>query len=459
MVASHDPTFPRKTLFGVACRPYEAVVCDCLSDVRVASRRGAVQDRNHRRFPRPFGHGGTHSECHYYGTTGRKRHFIRDLCPYGRVWALLHSRCAPGAILGISATTRLPFVRHGWIVCHHNADFHLSDDPFFRLSIRINHNLSDPGGRYITGFYLLDRNVTTREVAYFPTGCTCPPDRAELEPADFASLSKDQYEIRGVRPGSYDLIAVMLVGDVKPGQFEVVEISKIRELPYRATYEGRSSLVVVDSDVNATIEIRHGVDVEGRMISTGKPAPIKNAGVYLTDKTGRLLRTTQTDKDGKFVFRNMPVASYSLSFSLLPGPDSFAVDARQNGVSILDSEITVGDSSVEPIEVLVGAGGTLDGVVRYSNQVPLIVVLFPEATEQRVRLTKLGRTDPSGNFKLRGIAPGSYRVFAIDQAVLQGNSDGVFSEAFLSRYLPHGLLVTVRSSETVTVSLLKLGNK
>jgi 5-hydroxyisourate hydrolase-like protein (transthyretin family) len=338
-----------------------------------------------------------------------------------------------------------------------NADIHLTTDPLFKISIRLIDNLSDRGGHYVSGFYLLDRNATVQEMEYLPSGCTCPPSGPDVVRADFVTVSSDRFEIHGVRPGSYDLVATMLVGDLKPGEFWFGKIGD--PLPYSRTYEGHASLDVKNSNVeNVQIEIRPGVDVQGRITLAGKSSPVKEASVHLTKRGGRpFWDLAETDKSGRFRFPNLPVGIYDLSFGFLGRLESYVVDVRQNGSSIYGSEINIDGSRVEPIEVLVSPdGGMIDGVVRDSNSARLIVVLLPEPQENRARFIKKEVTNPAGNFKVSGVAPGGYRVLAIDETTFAVDFDQSHPEEFIARYWSRAQPVTVPSKRTIKVILSRL---
>jgi hypothetical protein len=86
----------------------------------------------------------------------------------------------------------------------------------------------------------------------------------------------------------------------------------------------------------------------------------------------------------------------------------------------------------------------------------LIVVLLPEPQEDRARFIKREATNPTGNFYVSGVAPGGYRVLAIDEATFDANFDQSHPEEFIARYWSNSQPVTVPSKRTIKVILSRL---
>jgi hypothetical protein len=324
------------------------------------------------------------------------------------------------------------------------ADFQLSSSSVFKISGKLVGNITDRGEHYLSAFYLIDRNSPVRELTYLPLGCSCPADHSELEPLDFLELSKDEFEIRGVRPGSYDLIAVMLVGNVKPGSglINLADISKY----YSATYEGLKSVEIGGSNLaDIRVDVRRRTDIEVKMSS--------NASINLWDRNGRSRVTLQKDGKGGSFFGDVPLGDYRLqSFD---SPEFYLSDIRQGGMSIYQSGLKVTGSPVEPLEVLISREvGTVSGVVEDGSAATFFVVLIPEAPQKRPRATNFPNAFEEGfKFEFRGVAPGEYRMLAFDNLTSRGDYEELLSDAFLGRYASQGVPVTVTPGRTVSVKL------
>jgi hypothetical protein len=234
-----------------------------------------------------------------------------------------------------------------------SADIHISETPDFKISIRVIENLPDPGDRYVTAFYLINRNSSIREVEHPPgvPGCLCPDNSVHPESKPFVRLSNDRFEIRAVRPGSYDIIASMMVGNVKPNT-GIVIFKPSEPFPYWMVYEGQTMVEVKDADVDGgTIKIRHGVDVKGKLTLIGKSHSAVDPWVYVGDARGNTPTIAEVNHSWKFILRNVPAGRHTFSFGFLPA-GAYVAEVRQGGGTLSDSAITVGTTSVEPIEVI-----------------------------------------------------------------------------------------------------------
>jgi hypothetical protein len=100
-------------------------------------------------------------------------------------------------------------------------------------------------------------------------------------------------------------------------------------------------------------------------------------------------------------------------------------------------------------------GGRIDGSVSGDENKPAsgaTVVLIPEADNARNDLYKTAQTDQYGRFSLRGITPGTYKLFAWDDV-----EPGAWQDpAFLDNYKDKGKKVTIeeKSRESADLTLL-----
>jgi hypothetical protein len=338
-----------------------------------------------------------------------------------------------------------------------SADIRLPATPAFKISVRLVDKVPVFGGHHIAAFYLTIRNSSVREVEFVSDGCSCPGKVPSPESTRFVTLAKDRFEIRGVPAGSYDLKAMMWVGDKDPFQLQLYKVGE--PIPVSVINSGQTTVEVNGSDVGVTVEIRPGVkvslvDVKGRMIANGKPVPKDTALVSLNNKAidaSRILEE-RVDKAGVFTIRSVPEGNYQFSF-LLRSPDAYVEDVRQDGKSILDSGLTVGKSPAKSLEVLVNpVGGTIDGLIQ--NGGTAIIVLIPAAGRDNIRLIKISNASPSGDFKFRGVAPGDYRILAFNDPTLNGHGGGaLYSSEFTDRYSSQATPVNVQSGVPVSVRL------
>ena len=305
-----------------------------------------------------------------------------------------------------------------------------------------------------------------------------------------------QFEIRGVPPGSYDLVAT-------------APDSTGRPVP------GRTPVDVSYSNVeNVQITIRPGVEVKARILLDGNPvaaAPIASAavgtlparqdiasivvsptGVTTTSVTGVVTTTgvlpppppppppppqsvqigtgvsasgmrvqlrsresyappfdtaaaanMTTDAAGAVVFPSVPEGLYTVQVSGVPA-NAYVADIREGGVSVYDNGLRITGQSPGLIEVLIATkGGTIEGSVASASQRPVeaaTVVLVPAASRrQNPALYKMVRSIAQGTFRINGIPPGDYKLFAWESVP----ATAYMNAEFLSPFENLGVPVTI----------------
>jgi hypothetical protein len=300
----------------------------------------------------------------------------------------------------------------------------------------------------------------------------------ESQPELLAALtlpdgSNGEFEIRGVRPGTYDLMASTRAG----------KDSALSLMP----------LEVRDADVaGITLELRTGAEVKGRLIVEGSGtfrvmasplAALGNTGGGIiagftrggSASSGELRLTLErkdnirgifnsgpaaVSADGTvFTFSNIPKGAYDVTAGGGPIFAGFAYvgDIRQGGRSIFDEELVVGDTPVDSLEVVLKTnGGTIEGTIPGAKGEQIQVTLVPQAARRKnSALYKSLYTTPAnltGRFTMRGVAPGNYKLFAWE---VPGPSSSIAfrDPEVLAKYESYGVPVTVQANSTVTVQL------
>lgn len=240
-----------------------------------------------------------------------------------------------------------------------------------------------------------------------------------------------KFEIRNIAPGSYDLI----VSFYSAGK----------------AFPSTTPIEVGNGDLqNVTIDMHAGTDVKARITMLGGtlapdaiplklllsslenyPGPFENALAQTASSNVSIVngavQTTQipatnpsVDAAGSFTFSNVPAAHYT--FRVVGLPDTaYVADIRKGDASILDSGFLAGKDTAAPIEVIVNmAGIAVEGTVRDAAQKAVanatVVLVPPQARRGNRTLYKKVTTDASGHFKMAGVAPGEYKVFAWETA-------------------------------------------
>jgi hypothetical protein len=162
--------------------------------------------------------------------------------------------------------------------------------------------------------------------------------------------------------------------------------------------------------------------------------------------------------DGTLTIENIPDGNYHIDAggpSTGAAPDTYIKAARSNGEEFLEKGLAIGaGSSRGPLEIVLStAGARIDGSVTDENSLPsagAVVTLVPEGDRRKqFRLYMTTTTDQSGQFVLRGIAPGTYKLFSWREVEDNGWEDPEFLAPFESQ----GTRVTAEESAHIAVRL------
>lgn len=252
--------------------------------------------------------------------------------------------------------------------------------------------------------------------------------------------AQGDFELRGVVPGSYTLVASSWAGEelhmaripleVGPSDIDglIVPIGKGAEIAGRLRWEGGSTS---SSDHTVRVMLRE-----------------RETGVYM----GGAIRDVKPD--GSFLLKNVMDGDYRLDVDGAP-EDCYFQSARMGGEDVLASGVSISVGRVPgALEVVMNcAGGILEGSVADEDLRPVTganVVLVPD-TERRAmsHLFKTTTTDQYGAFSIRGIAPGEYKAFAWEKMERGAYED----PEFLRRFDGDGKIVTLKAGEKLAVQL------
>jgi protocatechuate 3,4-dioxygenase beta subunit len=120
--------------------------------------------------------------------------------------------------------------------------------------------------------------------------------------------------------------------------------------------------------------------------------------------------------DGSFRLEGVSPGDFRLSIRGLP-PDAYIKSIRMANTDVLNDGLHLYSQPENPLEIVVGANaGRIEGSVvnaRRETVANRVVVLVPDVRlRQRRELYKVVSTDTAGQFRLQGITPGSYTLFA-----------------------------------------------
>ena len=246
--------------------------------------------------------------------------------------------------------------------------------------------------------------------------------------------SDGTFELAGIAPGSYTLVALIRQGRGGRGG--------------GAQMAGFLDIEVGADDVEGLfIPVLANVPVTGRVLVDQSASQINLSRMRVRlQATGNLPVPSpngRVDADGTFAIDSVSQTLHRVSLTGLPD-GAYVAAAYIGGRDILGDGIQV-TGDLGPIEFWVsGSGGTLDGTVRIRSDQTYTgaqVVLIPE-DPGRNDLYKVASADQYGRFTMTGIAPGSYRVFAWEDAPA-----GAFQDpGFVNLYEDFGERIEIRQA-------------
>jgi 5-hydroxyisourate hydrolase-like protein (transthyretin family) len=222
--------------------------------------------------------------------------------------------------------------------------------------------------------------------------------------------SDGTFELAGVAPGSYTLVALIRSRQGRGGGGGGAQMA------------GFLNIEVGADDVEGLfISVLSSVPVTGRVLVDQSASQINLSRMRVRlQAVGNLpvgSPNGRVEADGTFAIDSVSQTMHRVSLTGLPD-GAYVAAAYIGGRDILGDGIQV-TGDLGPIEFWVsGSGGTLDGTIRIRSDQTYTgaqVVLIPDDPE-RNDLYKVASADQYGRFTTTGIAPGSYRAFAWEDA-------------------------------------------
>lgn len=150
---------------------------------------------------------------------------------------------------------------------------------------------------------------------------------------------------------------------------------------------------------------------------------------------------------GQLFFPRVAPGIYELVTESPPGASLYAESATWGSTDLFRDDLVLDSAvSVSPIEVVVrDDGATLSGTISSGNPVPPEQVVLLTKKRKRARLVRA----PAGRFEASGLAPGVYRVFAVD-----GTADADYEDpAFLAKISSKIQEITLTPKQSASINL------
>jgi hypothetical protein len=249
------------------------------------------------------------------------------------------------------------------------------------------------------------------------------------------------FEIHGVLPGSYTLMAYWAADDGK-------------------RYQMRQQVDVGNLDVDGVqLTLAPGMTVSGQVVWDPKPSMDRDAlmvSVMAADSSNSFGSQTRVGPNGAFALKDLSDGLYRLATSG-QSPDCYLKSIRYAGMEVSDDEFNVIRGTQATLEVTISSrGARVQGTVTTADGLPAVgvwVVLVPdEKHRSEFHLFKQKITDQYGRFDIRGIAPGDYKIFSWEQVEQSAWED----PDFLKQFEGKGESVSLQESEAKQLDLVAI---
>jgi hypothetical protein len=171
-----------------------------------------------------------------------------------------------------------------------------------------------------------------------------------------------------------------------------------------------------------------------------EPFP-KQFYLALQDSRRQNVAFKPVDAAGETTFEDLPAGKYAI-LVYSPAKPYSVVRASSEGVNISGHDLNVTPGASLNLAVfLVGGVVTVEGFAKRGDKpvAGVMVALVPKDPESHLEMFRRDQSDSDGSFVLRGVIPGSYTIFAVEDAWgFQWMQPGV-----LGRYVQHGQNLTI----------------
>lgn len=224
------------------------------------------------------------------------------------------------------------------------------------------------------------------------------------------------FEFRNVPPGSYVISATAADGS--------------------SDASGALAVNIVEKPVEGLqLMLTPGAEIAGALVSD--PAvSFKGAQVILEpqDFVAIMPPRSAVSEDGSFALKNVPPDRFFVQVQGAP-PELYVKSIRYGSEDVLESGFDGATGAAGRLEIQFAAdGAAIDGMVTGDDDKPLsgvTVALIPD-NGMRSRYRTIN-TDQKGTFSIKGVAPGSYKLYAWEVLEMGSHEDPEFVKQYTSR--------------------------
>jgi hypothetical protein len=196
-------------------------------------------------------------------------------------------------------------------------------------------------------------------------------------------------------------------------------------------------------------------EISGRIAFEGTPVPNLKVGLISTASQPLDAPAVAVAADGAFTLRGVAPGRYLLQVSPLSTAGAYVKSAQFANGDILNSGFQLERTPDTRMEVVIaGNSGRVNGTVSGADRQPLAgitTVLVPDE-RHRIDLYQSAVTDASGQYRIAGVAPGRYKLFAWEDVEKNAWRD----TGFMTLHEDRGIPVAVDAAGNHTVALIAI---
>jgi Carboxypeptidase regulatory-like domain len=229
------------------------------------------------------------------------------------------------------------------------------------------------------------------------------------------------------------------------------------------SYVNRQTIDVGNADVEGiAMTVVPGTNISGRIVWEGQPA-LEKDDLTITprpvDVPFGVRGQSRVARDNSFTLKGLGEGTYRADVMGM-SKDCYLKEMRYGESSALKDGFTVIRGEAGSLEIVVSSrGARVQGTVMDSDGLPqagVSIVLVPDlAQRENYQKYKTESTDQYGNFDLRGIAPGDYKLFSwveVEQGAWQ-------DPEFLRPFEDKGQRITLQDGDHSTVKVTAIQTK
>jgi protocatechuate 3,4-dioxygenase beta subunit len=228
-------------------------------------------------------------------------------------------------------------------------------------------------------------------------------------------------------------------------------------------YLNRQSIDVGNVDVEGiAMAVVPGSNISGHIVWEGQPALEKDELTVTprpVDVPFGVRGQSRVGRDNLFTLKGLGEGTYRAEVTGMTR-DCYVKDMHYGESSVIKDGFTVTRGEAGALEIVVSSRGVrVQGTVIDSDGLPLAgvsIVLVPELSQrENYQKYKTDSTDQYGNFDLRGIAPGDYKLFSW----VEVERDAWQDPEFLRQFEDKGQRITLQDGDHSTVKVTAIQSK